>query len=108
MILLLCLFLGACGSRNSGNASEEEYVPCSMEQMLLLVASERKQTEDLYTDRIWEVKTGSSGRRYEEAFYDEMKRFFVELTLSWMPERKKPFSWRRRLFMKLQSRDRKL
>ena len=80
MIFLLCLFLTACGTRNSGNASEEEYVRCSTEQMLLLVASERKQTEDLYTDRIWEVKTGASGRRYEEAFYDEMQRFFVELT----------------------------
>ena len=80
MMLLLCLFLAACGSRNGGSSSEEEYVRCSTEQMLLLVASERKQTEELYTDRIWEVKTGASGRRYEEAFFDEMKRFFVELT----------------------------
>ena len=80
IIFLLSLFLAACGTRNGGSASEEEYVRCSREQMLLLVASERKQTEDLYTDRIWEVKTGASGRRYEEAFYDDMQRFFVELT----------------------------
>lgn len=80
IVLLLCFFLAACGSGRGGSAVEEESVPCSTEQMLLLVASERRQTEELYTDRVWEVQTGAAGRRYEDAFYDEMKRFFVEMT----------------------------
>ncbi|MBQ7534709.1 MAG: peptidyl-prolyl cis-trans isomerase [Stomatobaculum sp.] len=79
-ILLLCFLLAACGGKDGNGAAEEQSVPYSEEQMLLLVASERKQAENLYTERIWEVKTGASGRRYEEAFYEEMKRFFVEMT----------------------------
>lgn len=59
----------------------EQPVQYTAEQMLLLTASGRQAVEKLYTDRIWDVRTGAAGRRYEDAFYEGMKQFFVELAV---------------------------
>ncbi len=49
-------------------------------QMLLLVASEKQHTEDIYTEKIWDIQIGGTGRNYRDAFFDEMKQFFIEMT----------------------------
>lgn len=78
-LLALTLLLGGCGKEEEARGPEKVSLRLNEAQMLLIASSERKRTEELYTDRIWQVEVGDGGRTYEEAFGDRMKEFFIEL-----------------------------
>ena len=78
-LLVLTLLLGGCGKEEEARGPEKVSLRLNEAQMLLIASSERKRTEELYTDRIWQVEVGDGGRTYEEAFGDRMKEFFIEL-----------------------------
>ena len=79
VLLALTLLLSGCGKEEEARGPEKVSLRLNEAQMLLIASSERKRTEELYTDRIWQVEVGDGGRTYEEAFGDRMKEFFIEL-----------------------------
>lgn len=80
LFLLAAALLFGCGSEKAKKREERELkVDYSLEQMLLIGFSQRKQVEDIYTEKIWEVRMDEEGKTYREVFAEEMKHFFVYL-----------------------------
>lgn len=80
LLLLALTLLFGCGAEKKKKREERELkVDYSLEQMLLIGFSQRKQVEEVYTEKIWDVKMDEEGRTYREVFAEEMKHFFVYL-----------------------------
>lgn len=78
-LLCLSLILGGCGREEEAQGPEAVSLRLNEPQMLLIVSSERRRTEDLYTEQVWSTPVDSEGRTYEDAFGARMKEFFIEL-----------------------------
>lgn len=78
-ILCLSLILGGCAQEAEIQGPEAVSLRLNEPQMLLIVSSERKRTEELYTDQVWGTAVDKEGRTYEDAFGARMKEFFIEL-----------------------------
>lgn len=80
LVLLIAVFLSACGKKEAAEPETKETpVPYTAAQMTLVVSSERQRTEAVYGERIWKVPAGNDGGNYEQAFYGQMREFFIEL-----------------------------
>lgn len=77
LCLLFLALLSSCGNAQQKNETEE--VPYSAGQMALVSASAKKETEEIYTDRIWSVPTNGRGT-FADAYTEELREFFIEMT----------------------------
>jgi len=100
VLLTVLLFssgcLTACGRTNTEDpnqgtaaSSKTETVPYSTQQMLLVLLSQKKHVQEVYTDKIWDTKVMSDGTPYKDIFFDEMKTFFCDMaTMNRLAEEK--------------------
>lgn len=80
LFLALAVLLSACGQKTAEEPETKETpVPYTAAQMTVVVSAERQRTEAVYGERIWKVPAGSAGENYEQAFYGQMREFFIEL-----------------------------
>jgi len=91
------IFLTSCGVSSvqpSETGTEEktvkETVPYSMQQMLMIVLSQKERIRKTYTDQVWNTALNPGGRTYSDVFTDEMQEFFCEMaTMNRLAQEKK-------------------
>ena len=79
LVMLCCLLFTACGKKEEKTA-ESTALPYSENQLLLVIASARQETESVYGKEIWEKRVGGGAETFSEAYFDELKEFFYELS----------------------------
>ena len=79
LVMLCCLLLAACGKKEE-KAAESTALPYSESQLLLVIASARQETEEVYGKEIWDKRVSGGRETFSEAYFDELKEFFYELS----------------------------
>lgn len=83
LLCMLCIvsiiLAGGCGEKEKKKELQELKIDYSAEQMLLMGFSQKKEIEDIYTKKVWDIVMDEEGHTYREIFTQEMRNFFIHL-----------------------------
>ena len=80
LVIFCCLLLSACGREKKEEAVAGTALPYSENQLLMIIASARRETEAVYGSEIWEKRVSEGTKTFSEAYFDELRQFFYELS----------------------------
>ena len=80
LVIFCCLLLSACGREKKEEAVAGTALPYSENQLLMIIASARRETEAVYGSEIWEKRVSGGTKTFSEAYFDELRQFFYELS----------------------------
>ncbi|WP_449148367.1 peptidylprolyl isomerase, partial [Stomatobaculum sp.] len=80
LVIFCCLFFAACGREKKEENVAGTALPYSENQLLMIIASARKETEAVYGSEIWEKRVSGGTKTFSEAYFDELRQFFYELS----------------------------
>lgn len=76
----MCYLLPAARGKEEEKAAESIALPYSESQLLLVIVSARQETERVYGEEIWDRRVSDGRETFSEAYFDELKEFFYELS----------------------------
>lgn len=80
LVIFCCLLFAACGREKKEENVAGTALPYSENQLLMIIASARKETEAVYGSEIWEKRVSGGTKTFSEAYFDELRQFFYELS----------------------------
>ena len=80
LVIFCCLLLSACGREKKEETVAGTALPYSENQLLMIIASARRETEAVYGSEIWEKRVSGGTKTFSEAYFDELRQFFYELS----------------------------
>ena len=80
LVIFCCLFFAACSREKKEENVAGTALPYSENQLLMIIASARQETEAVYGSEIWEKRVSGGTKTFSEAYFDELRQFFYELS----------------------------
>jgi len=80
LVIFCCLFFAACSREKKEENVAGTALPYSENQLLMIIASARRETEAVYGSEIWEKRVSGGTKTFSEAYFDELRQFFYELS----------------------------
>nr|WP_315434509.1 peptidylprolyl isomerase [uncultured Stomatobaculum sp.] len=80
LVIFCCLLFAACGREKKEENVAGTALPYRENQLLMIIASARKETEAVYGSEIWEKRVSGGTKTFSEAYFDELRQFFYELS----------------------------